>query len=279
VFFAVLTRVSPLFLLNGEFLWVLSAFGIPAASFFFSAWRYLAYRRSLESDPTWIGRAEPPVGEDLRIVESDSTFLSGTEIRVDPTLIPTGAYCPSCGLFDQNSPRFCRGCGFSLEFEPRGLEKYLPSFIIQGLDRTIAANDQFRATAKSKRSLYLTPLVTIVAAVLCVIAGNFPLASLAIFVGLSGFILTGWNILADRRAELNSGAVSSNLDMSVGGVVDRDAKQLDASTALLVAQDLRTTRSESDALTSIILEDTTKRLKILPQLVQDEQTAGTNELD
>lgn len=217
------------FLSTGEPLfWIFSAYVFPAIVFVSSGWKYLAYRRSLELKKGRNVVSEFATNEDSVVNKIASTSASGSESPLDDSL-GNSIYCPACGLRNTDSQQYCKNCGFGLVFGAKGLEKYLPAFILQSLDRTIAKNEEFRTTNRSKTSLFLTPSMMIIAAVMFGLAGNLGLMFWAIFMGLSNVILTGWNLLADRRSNMKDNAVSASHDRAIKDLSQRNAKQLGVS--------------------------------------------------
>lgn len=159
--------------------WVdtLGLIAIPVVLFLLSGWKFAAYRRSRE---TGKGEAAPP--------DLDDSSTSGP------------VYCVSCGGRNAGTSRYCKSCGQGMAVGKRGLEKYLPAFLIDRLDMTVAKNEQFALTYKTFGRIGLVSGAFLLNAVMQLgFYGPNNLFFFYSFIFLSTSIIATWDLITYRR--------------------------------------------------------------------------------
>jgi len=192
--------------LGASFLGISNIFILAMGVFclFASVGYFLVYRRSLEprnrprnaplvskASPIEIqGNDAPAITQKLRPVD---TYADGAE----------SFYCPSCGLQNPVTASYCRNCQTTLLFapSPRGIDRYLPAFVINRMDAAIAKNEEqeYKPHHKSGSAILGVAAIFLLNMVLRGIQGDWGSVVVYLALGLSLIVTSSWNLVAYRR--------------------------------------------------------------------------------
>jgi hypothetical protein len=212
-------------------LFATSIYTFATCSFYF-----LAYRRSLELQ-----------ANSKRFCDETSKFNEIVDSEQD------AVFCPNCGLKNLGEVSFCRDCGTNLDFQilPRGLERYLPDFVIKKLDKAILKNDkaEIKPHYKSYKTLFVFSFVILLLGIIQIVKGDWSNATFYFLVCLSTLAVQSWNLVAyNRTLEKELKTNNFNTNESNFSFKDFQTKQLSPQDAF------------SSIQSSMITESTTKSL-------------------
>lgn len=178
-------------------------FGVFSVSY--GGWQFLTYRRSLELASASRNLAVEDQTASIELFHDENVAVTMLEsVQV--------AFCPNCGTANQRNLAFCPSCGakFDFRFEPKGLEKYLPRFVLRKLDAAVIKNEQspFKPQYKSGRTLLIVAFVYLVNIVLQGWSGNWGAMAIYLISGLALIISGAWNLIAYRRDLEKTGSLA-----------------------------------------------------------------------
>ena len=109
-------------------------------------------------------------------------------------------FCPACGTRNGISAEYCRTCGQRLTLEERGLERYLPEFVVRRLDRAVLSEKDLEGAYKSRKVLWLTAPIYLFLLVANALDGDIDQLLMYLFIAISLIVITGWDYLTYRRS-------------------------------------------------------------------------------
>jgi len=186
-----------------------------AALFLLSGiWSYLLYSRMRELETKSLNMPvggpfsflDDSQGKEPRNVNEVTAKKLSTESDSQERLV--SIHCPRCGVQNSENVPYCRSCGCSLDLSPspQGLERYLPTFLVNKLDYAITKYKEMTITQHKE----LTPfknhwVILAVAAVFIYLAITSGLESewagmtISLFFVVSTLVTGTWDYVAYRR--------------------------------------------------------------------------------
>jgi len=193
-------------------------------------WSYLGYRRILELDtkslnmPAGESFLSPEISQNNKTQNLNKEKTKRLATESDSQEIGISIYCPKCGVKNLENVPYCGTCGCSLELSPspRGIERFLPAFLVEKLDNQIT---KYKEVTPYKRRwiILFVAAFFLLQAITSGLESDWVLMTIHLFVAVNALIIGGWDYIAYRR-RLEKDKLSSDPSSESDNFLDNQPK-------------------------------------------------------